>query len=158
MSANAHPSLQRKVIFLFFLVFPENLSSSSAGGPLLYRASCERGPPRPFCSVLSPQRLMNWLCGCCQCVCTPGEGVPVTGGNLSNGIRPGAAIVAVLQGALGAGGPGSCSTAHTAVTPLETRSPQHAPLWWAQTKWLCREQWVCRKTTWLGQTSFDGNS
>lgn len=54
-----------------------------------------------FSSFHSLQRLMNWLCGCCQCVCAPGEGVPVTGGNPSYGIHPGVAIVADLQGALG---------------------------------------------------------
>lgn len=90
-----------------------------------------------FSNCHSLQRLMNWLWGCCQCVCALGEGVPVTGGNPSYGICPGATIVAVLQGALGAGGPGSSSDPHTAVTPLETQ--QHSPnmdFWLAPTKWL----------------------
>lgn len=65
------------------------------------------------------------MSGCCQCVCALDEGVPVTGGNPSYGGRPGATIVAVLQGAPGAGGPGSCSDPHTAVTPLETQ--RHSP-------------------------------
>lgn len=64
------------------------------------------------------------MSGCCQYVCALDEGVPVTGGNPSYGDRPGATIVAVLQGAPGAGGPGSCSDPHTAVTPLETQ--QHS--------------------------------
>lgn len=55
----------------------------------------------PFCGCLSLKRLMNWLQGCCQCVCALGEGVPVTGGNPSYGIRPGAAYCGRP-----AGGPG----------------------------------------------------
>ena len=51
-------------------------------------------------------RLMNWLWSCCQYVCALLEGVPVTAGNPSYGTHPGAAIVVVLQGALGARGPG----------------------------------------------------
>lgn len=78
-------------------------------------------PAVAFCRCHSLQKLMNWLSGCCQCVCALGEGVPVTGGNPSYGIRPGATIVAVLQGALGAGGSRSSSNPHTAVTPLETQ-------------------------------------
>lgn len=112
-----------------------------------------------FCSCHSLQRLMNWLWGCCQCVCALGEGVPVTGGNPSYGIRPGATIVAVLQGALGAGGPGSSSDPHTAVTPLETQrhSSLHGPLIGSDKMILCEVQQFHRETTWLCQTSLDGS-
>ncbi len=98
-----------------------------------------------FCSYHSLLRLMNWLWGCCQCVCALGEGVPVTGGNPSYGIRPGATIVAVLQGALGAGGPGSSSDPHTAVTPLETQqhSPLRGPLIGSDKMTLCGVQQFC---------------
>lgn len=66
------------------------------------RPNCEKCLLQPFFSFHSLQRLMNWLCGCCQCVCAPGEGVLVTDGNPSYGIHPGVTIVADLQGALGA--------------------------------------------------------
>lgn len=119
-----------------------------------------RVPAVAFCSCHSLQRLMNWLWGCCQCVCALGEGVPVTSGNPSYGIRPGATIVAVLQGAKGAGGPGSSSDSHTAVTPLETQqhSPLHGPLIGSDKMTLCEVQQFHRQTTWLCQTSLDNSS
>lgn len=70
----------------------------------------------------SLHRLMNWLHHCCQWVCALGEGAPVTGGNPSYGTRHGAAIMSGLQGAIGAGNPGSSPDPHTAVTPLETHT------------------------------------
>lgn len=72
----------------------------------------------------------------------------------------GATIVVVLQGALGAGGPGSSSDPHTAVTPLETQqhSPLHRPLIGPDKMTLCGVQQFRRETTWLCQTSLDGSS
>lgn len=113
--------------------------SVSPGGPVPSKGELWGWLLWPFCGCHSLQRLMNWLWGCCQCVCALGEGVPVTGGNPSYGIRPGATIVAVLQGALGAGGPGSSSDPHTAVTPLETQrhSPLNGPLIGSDKMTLC---------------------
>lgn len=89
-----------------------------------------------FICYHSLQRLMNWLCGCCQCVCALGEGVPDTGGNPSYGIRPGAAIVAVLQGALGAGGPGAALTHILLSHPWRHSSTfPYRDLWLAPIKW-----------------------
>ncbi|KAG7520670.1 hypothetical protein JOB18_033844 [Solea senegalensis] len=102
-----------------------------------------------FCSCHSVLRLMKLLWGCCQCVCALGEGVPVTGGNPNYGILPGAAIVAGLQGALGAGGPGSSSDPHTAVTPLETQqhSPHYGPVIGSDKMTLCEVRLFERETT-----------
>lgn len=110
-----------------------------------------------FCSCHSLQRLMNWLWGCCQCVCALGEGVPVTGGNPSYGIWPGATIVVVLQGALGAGGPKSRSDPHTAVTPLETQqhSPWHGPLIGLDKAKMTLQE---VQFTWMCQKSLDDSS
>lgn len=93
--------------------------------PCPFQSRCLGVPAVAFCRCHSLQRLMNWLSGCCQCVCALGEGVPVTGGNPSYGSHPGATIVAILQGALGAGGPRRSTDPHTAVTPLETQ--RHSP-------------------------------
>lgn len=129
------------------------------GGPVRWRSKLWALPAVAFCNDHSLQRLMNWLCGCCQCVCALGEGVPVTGGNPSYGIRPGAAIVAVLQGAPGgAGDSGSSSDSHTAVTPLETQlhsSPLCPP--------TCpidqlRQKWVHKGTRRLCQSFLNANS
>lgn len=117
-------------------------------------------PAVAFCRCHSLQRLMNWLSGCCQCVCALDEGVPVTGGNPSYGGRPGATIVAVLQGALGAGGPGSSPDPHTAVTPLETQrhSPPSGPLIGSGKMTLCGAERFRRATTWPCQSSLYGST
>jgi len=93
-----------------------------------------------FCICHSLQGLMNWLCGCCQCVCALGEGVPVTGGNPSYGIRPGATIVAVLQGAWGLVAPGAALTHILLSHPWRhSGTLPDMDLWLAQTKWLSVE-------------------
>lgn len=97
-------------------------------------------PAVAFCRCHSLQRLMSWLSGCCQCVCALCEGVPVTGGNPSYGICPGATIVTILQGALGAWTPGAALT-HILLSHPWRHSGilLNMDLWLAQTKWLCVE-------------------
>lgn len=128
--------------------------------PCLLKENCQRCLLWPF-AVATPFR--DWWidCGAAASVSVPWAkvsrlrvGIPAMASAL------GATIVAILQGALGAGGPGSSSDSHTAVTPLETQqhSPVHGPLIGSDKMTLCKVQQFCRETTWLCQTFLNDSS
>ena len=90
-------------VWRFYSAAAVSVSVSAPVALSLPNSQLSEGLLWPFADATLFQRLMNWLSGCCQCVCVLGEGVLVTGGNPSYGILPGATIVTVLQGAWGGG-------------------------------------------------------
>lgn len=106
-----------------------------------------------FCFFLVSTPIRDWWI---DCVAAASVSVPrAKVSRLRVGIPAMAPTLGLLllpacRGPWGAGGPGTRSDSHTAVTPLETQ--QHSPyepLWSAQTKWLSLE---------IGETSDAKNS